>query len=347
LVSTSSQTEDFNVTFLTRSDSIDMIVDPPTTINMTTSTIAPTIVSTSSSVVSQLSVPLYHLSTSHSRYFVCGDYFASSNSAASVISNNVRVRAFLEHDMLILFGSRCCEIHISAGYFNVKALQHIRSKEKKCYLGLEEFMDIFATVRNEYLSNVSKIEYISNAPPLDFDDLTCLTPNNYYVLTGLSRADFDNLCSRIPSSALRNTQNLSARTAIACLLIKLRLGISHQVLASLLSFKDRYTVSRVIDSARKALVEYFVPHFLEFEHIKRKDVIGLHTRPLASELLADQRGRAILILDGTYIYCQMSANNLLQRRMYSMHKGKPLIKPVLITTKTGYIVSCMGPYFAD
>ena len=73
----------------------------------------------------------------------------------------------------------------------------------------------------------------------------------------------------------------------------------------------------------------------------------MHTRPLATELLSDQSGRAILILDGTYIYCQKSANNILQRRTYSMHKGRPLIKPMLVVSTTGYIVSCLGPYFAD
>ncbi len=30
-----------------------------------------------------------------------------------------------------------------------------------------------------------------------------------------------------------------------------------------------------------------------------------------------------------------------------MHKDKPLVKPMLIVTTTGYIVSCLGPYFAD
>ena len=85
--------------------------------------------------------------------------------------------------------------------------------------------------------------------------------------------------------------------------MKLRLGISRQVLATLFSIKDKRTASRMFHSTRKALVEYFVPHFLGFEHIKRKDVIDLHTHPLASGLLADQPDRAILILDGTYM-CQ-------------------------------------------
>ena len=84
--------------------------------------------------------------------------------------------------------------------------------------------------------------------------------------------------------------------------MKLRLRISHQVLATWFSIKGERTVSRMFHSACKALVEYFVPHFLSFEHIKRRDVIDLHTYPLASELLADQPDRAILILDGTCIY---------------------------------------------
>ena len=129
--------------------------------------------------------------------------------------------------------------------------------------------------------------------------------------------------------------------------MKLGLGISHQVLAALFSFPDKVTVSRVIHSARKALVAHFVPRFLGFQHISRREVIEWHTRPLAMELLSDQSDRAILILDGTYIYCQKSANNVLQRRTKSMHKGQPLLKPLLVVTTTGYIVSCLAPYFAD
>ena len=73
----------------------------------------------------------------------------------------------------------------------------------------------------------------------------------------------------------------------------------------------------------------------------------MHTRPLAAELLADQSGCPVLIFDSTYIYCQKNANNMLQRRTYSMHKGRPLVKPMLVVTTTGCIISCLGPYFAD
>ena len=56
-------------------------------------------------------------------------------------------------------------------------------------------MNIFAAVKNEFLFKVSTVENFSKG----------LTSENYYILTGLSRSDFDNLCSRIRSPALRNT----------------------------------------------------------------------------------------------------------------------------------------------
>ncbi|XP_069107262.1 uncharacterized protein [Argopecten irradians] len=56
---------------------------------------------------------------------------------------------------------------------------------------------------------------------------------------------------------------------------------------------------------------------------------------------------AILVIDGTYIYIQKSGQYLFQRRSYSMHKHKPLVKPMMFVTTSGYIVSVLGPYFAD
>ena len=141
---------------------------------------------------------------------------------------------------------------------------------------MEEFINIFNVIKNEYLLKVSAMEDFSKAPPLNFDEIRCLTSDNYYVLTDLSRIDFDNLTSCIPSSALKNTQNRSARTAIACLLMKLRLEISHQVLAILLSLKDKCTVSHVIHSVHKAIVQWFVSYFLGFDHTTRKIYTHVH-----------------------------------------------------------------------
>ena len=51
-----------------------------------------------------------------------------------------------------------------------------------------------------------------------------------------------------------------------------------------------------------------------------------------------------LIADGTYLYCEKSFNNLIQRKLYSSQKKHPLIKPFVICASNGCIVDVFGPY---
>ena len=137
-VDASSQTDDFNVIPVIRSDSINMIVDSTVTTSVATSKIetAPTIHSTPLSlalVASHVSIPFYRLSASNARCSVY-DVDFSSNIFELVFSNDIRTRAFLERDALISFGTRCYTKHISDGYLYGAALQRIRKKEKTCIL---------------------------------------------------------------------------------------------------------------------------------------------------------------------------------------------------------------------
>ena len=94
--------------------------------------------------------------------------------------------------------ARCCRKHINNGYFTATALQIIQRQEKICEANSEELIDIFNVMKSELLPKVSKIEENHDVPPLDFEGTTHLTSDNYCVLTGLNRKDFDNLCSCIP-----------------------------------------------------------------------------------------------------------------------------------------------------
>ncbi|CAF4575922.1 unnamed protein product [Rotaria sp. Silwood2] len=44
---------------------------------------------------------------------------------------------------------------------------------------------------------------------------------------------------------------------------------------------------------------------------------------------------------------QKSTNNLLQRKRFSLHKNRPLIKPMMIMATDGYIISATDPDYAD
>ncbi|XP_048741615.2 uncharacterized protein LOC125655389 [Ostrea edulis] len=107
-------------------------------------------------------------------------------------------------------------------------------------------------------------------------------------------------------------------------------------------------IRRAVQSARKALMAEFVPRNLGFSHITREEIIQTHTRPLAQQILSNVTSApAILVLDGTHIYIQKSGNYTFSRRSFSMHKRRPLLKPMMIVSTTEYIVSVLGPYLAD
>lgn len=52
-------------------------------------------------------------------------------------------------------------------------------------------------------------------------------------------------------------------------------------------------------------------------------------------------------MDGTYIYIQKSSKYTFQRKSYSIYKGRPLVKPMMIVTSDGYILDILGPFLAD
>lgn len=86
---------------------------------------------------------------------------------------------------------------------------------------------------------------------------------------------------------------------------------------------------------------------LGFKHLTRDTVIQKQQRPLAKELFCPSDEKAILVLDGTYIYVQKSTDFAFQRRSFSMQKHRHLVKPMMIVSTTGYIMAAIGPYLAD
>ena len=53
-----------------------------------------------------------------------------------------------------------------------------------------------------------------------------------------------------------------------------------------------------------------------------------------------------MIADGTYLYCEKSGNNFIQRKLYSGQKNRHLIKPFVICASNGTIIGVYGPFSA-
>jgi hypothetical protein len=177
---------------------------------------------------------------------------------------------------------------------------------------------------------------------IDFD---CLRESDYSNLTGLSKSQFDDLCQHL-QHLIRNTPSRSVKTTIGMFLLKLKSGMSNKLLSTIFGI-GMSSLRRAISSVRQAMMRSFVPLYLGLDSVTREDVLLKHTRPLAKELLQANNNEVILVLDGTYIYIQKSNNFQFQRRSYSIHKGRPLVKPMVIVTTTGHFVAIFGPYLAD
>ena len=204
-------------------------------------------------------------------------------------------------------------------------------------------------MEDEIQNKEKKLNNLKDRSPLNFDDHEePITDQNYHVLTGLTQDQFNDLCSYVPSYSLRHTDVRMPRMAIAILLVKLRLDLSYRALCIFFGLENKNQVTRFVDTSCSALTQYLVPKHLGFNHITSIDVTQKHTRPPAQQLLAENdRNKTITILDGTHVYVKENDNNILQRRTFSLYKGKPLAKPMMIISAGGYIVAALRPYFAD
>lgn len=224
------------------------------------------------------------------------------------IPQSASTHAFIQTGILVYSDNRCCSHHLELGFFNRHALGLIASRKDQNWFSRSDICH------------------------LNFDDPAVLTSEDYFNLTGLNKQQCQDLASSL--SSLHSSKVRSIRTCIASCLMKLRTGLSNKVISVLLGLEEAQ-IQRCITSVRKALMNDFVPLYLGFEHISHNEFCRSHTTETASRLFGTNISDVITVLDGTYIYIQKSADYSLQRRSYSMHKNRPLLKPMMIVGTDG------------
>ena len=190
------------------------------------------------------------------------------------------------------------------------------------------------------------------APPscrVTFDDST-LTSEEYYILTGLSRDQFDALLNEV-SHKLHSypSEKYSSRDKVGCALLYLRTGLSLRQIGALMGVPYRY-VQRRVETARQILFEWSQRH-VGLSVLSRQSIITQHTSQLARVLLVPRnsapevvQNTLILVLDGTYIYCGKSSQYDFARATFCTFKKRQLVKPMVVVSTSGHIVSIQGPY---
>lgn len=277
--------------------------------------------------------PIATLAKTHAYCVIC----KRPGPKLMVINSNARFQLFLRNNLLCPSGSRCCPVHIDGSNFTEEALKACKFTSETSFVNRSTLWDLLQRTRQAVLKTQNT--------RLDFENPDSLSDMDYITLTGLTKVDFADLCSI--ANDIQNTSVRSKRMSVAIFLVKHRSGMSNKLMSTIFNI-SKSSIRRAIASVRQALYRSFVPLHLGPEHITRQQVINEHTRPLANELFGNLIDPpVILVLDGTYIYIQKSNNFHFQRRSFSVVKGRPLVKLMIIVTTTGYFFSVDGPYLAD
>ena len=199
---------------------------------------------------------------------------------------------------MISEGTRCCPKHTVNRQLSMEAIDQIAPSSIQ--------YKMLSSIDLQLLISRWQMQF-ERKKRFDFDNPQFLSNDDYNILTGLSMSQFDDLISQISTSDIRNSSYRSIRTAIAILLCKLRLGLSNRMLTILFELSDKRAISRALESARRALINSFVPYNLGFTHVARREVIDRHTSPISRQLMCDNElNRAIVVADSTYIYIYIS-----------------------------------------
>jgi hypothetical protein len=143
------------------------------------------------------------------------------------------------------------------------------------------------------------------------------------------------------SSSARNK-----RQALATYMFWLKTGLDYRTISTIFNIKNFQDVGSYCDQVRTSLLRDFVPTHLGARHISRSEWLKQNTQTVKT-LFNVSSNQLTLVADGTYIYCQKSANNTLQRKTYSCQKSRHLVKPFVVCTPNGKIVDVYGLYPAN
>jgi len=196
----------------------------------------------------------------HSSCIIC-----NSTNNLKKITLRAQSYAFINSNIIIPSGARCCSSHLSDGLLSEDAMKMLRVFSESTTMPIKELERLIQEGRQIALNK-----------DLDFDNVTSLS-DDYYQLMGVSRNDFEIMVNCIKKT-VRSIFTHSYRTCLAILPVKLRTGLSHSILSVLFKIIRR-VIGKCIRTATKAIIMDFVPLDLGLGYISR-DFIKNHTQRL-------------------------------------------------------------------
>lgn len=293
------------------------------------------------------SMQVQGVKNTQSRCFIC-----HSTTGRKVIPWAAIQQAWFQQLCYVSKSNRICQEHLTtSNKFNIEALKVIEDSKQDITVNNIDF--------GFWLLGISDLP---KSTPYNFEE-EGIEAEQYKMLVGISKENFDDLVQHLHGTQLnqvlkiklltdvsflgmRNTTTRSVRDALAMFLMLLRNHVKQELIAFNFGTYQQ-VVSSTIDAVSVALEEHFVPKHLGYYHITREEALEKHSIKLTSTILGQPENRLCLIADCTYNYIEAPSNFELQRKTFSLHKKRNLIKPLYIVLPSGYILEAAGPYFCD
>lgn len=193
-----------------------------------------------------------------------------------------------------------------------------------------------------FFSNMTNmlIEAINNRTRFDFETLSSLNNSELMFWTGFTLEQFNVILEETPSLAEKCRH---PRSVLGAYLTKIRTGEPNERLATLFGV-TRQVFEYRLKIARQCLTGQYVPRHLGIGHISRDELLERNLF-LPKHIFGNENNtKLIIIADGTYVYIEKSTNYLFQRKTYSLHKFRNLLKPFILVSSDGYIIDVIGPF---
>lgn len=254
------------------------------------------------------------------------------------LSIEARIKVFLRSEIYLSEYNKYCRSHLNPdGSIPQLLCDQFISIEKSVAISPNEAAQWFKLLRVRVVDNAkTKYQEIE-----EFDD------EDFKTLTSITKDQFLYLFRRI--NTIHCDHRTVSRRDLVMFRVKLRQGLSDNFLKVMFSYSSRQSVSMTIATVRIRLMQHFVPMYLGFGSMTRQQYIDRHVTDFSNRLYNrnPETKKAIIIVDGTYMYIPKSSNYRFLRQTFCVHKGRHLVKPIMLVAPDGYIIAVHGPYFAD
>jgi predicted transcriptional regulator len=255
------------------------------------------------------------------------------------------MEAYILTQILIPSSTRACTDHfvLNSNLLSNEALSQLSAVAETISLSAEQISQLMENLRKRAKSNSTFQKFSS---PIIKDKKLCMRT------TGFTPIQFYEIFNEL--GQMRNSDSRTKSQALAVYLFWLKTGAGQETIAAYFDSNEltQQKISHYCEQIREALAgtsndednKSFVQKNLGAKSITREQLCSHNTDFIRVFCGNHENNKAAVVADGTYLRCEKSSNNKVQREAFSMQKKTSLLKPFIICAADGYIIDIYGLY---